>query len=75
VIRRIKSIEGPFIVLDASQALFPQYNLPQKLAEFLEECKPWLSEQASKKLAEQPEHAHPNVIAHWQSLVATTEPV
>lgn len=66
-IRRNRSINGPFMLLKAEDALYPQYDLPGKLAEAMEEWKPWLKEQAEKNLASK-DQAHPNVIAHWEKL-------
>jgi hypothetical protein len=80
-------IDGPFGVLKAQDALFPQYNLPNKAAGWLHEWGPWLAEQARAKLAEyeakpryrftdddgdvhEGDTAHPDVVAHWRSLVA-----
>jgi len=66
-IRRSRGIKGPFMILKAEDALYPQYNLPEKLAEAMEEWKPWLKEQAAKNLTDK-DGAHPNVIAHWKKL-------
>ena len=66
-IRRNRNIKGPFILLKAEDALYPQSNLRERLDEALEEWKPWLSEEATKKLSEIPE-AHPAVIAHWKKM-------
>jgi hypothetical protein len=66
-IRRTRGIKGPFILIKAEDALYPQYDLPGKLAEAMEEWKPWLKEQAEKQLADK-EAAHPNVVKHWKKL-------
>ena len=70
ILRRTRHIEGPFILLKGEDALYPQYELSGKLAEAMEKWKPWLKEQAQAKLAENPEHVHPNVKAHWEKLAA-----
>lgn len=70
-VRRNRNIAGPFILLKADDVLYPQYNLRERLGEALEEWKPWLREEAKKKLSET-EHAHPNVIAHWKKLADGT---
>ena len=72
VIRRTRHIKGPFILLQGSDALFPQYNLPNKLEEAMEKWKPWMKEEALKNLADR-NQAHPDVIAHWKKLAGVTE--
>ena len=67
IIRRTRNIKGPFMLIKGEDALYPQYDLQERLAESMEKWKPWLKEEAIKKLAETPD-AHPNVIAHWNSL-------
>ncbi len=66
-IRRSRGIKGPFIILKAEDALYPQYNLPVRLAEAMETWRPWLKEQAEKNLLDE-DRAHPDVIAHWRNL-------
>lgn len=48
----VMHVDGPFMVLQLHDALFPQYDLPGRVAGFLEEQRPWLAEQAAAKLAE-----------------------
>lgn len=67
ILRRIRGIKGPFMLINGEDALYPQYNLPGRLDEALEKWKPWLKEQAEKKLQESPD-AHPNVVEHWKEL-------
>jgi len=69
ILRRTRSIKGPWMILKAEDALYPQYDLKAKLSEMLEsgETRQWLKEEATKKLAENA-GAHPNVIAHWKKL-------
>lgn len=70
VLRRTRNIEGPFILLEGEDALYPQFNLHQKLSDAMGEWRPWLKEQAEKHLANT-EHAHPKVIEHWRKLTAS----
>lgn len=51
-IKRTKAIEGPFMIIKIEDALYPQYDIKQRVQDYLEECKPWLKEQAQKKLDE-----------------------
>lgn len=66
-VRRVGRIHGPFIILRAEDALYPQYNLEKNLRGMLNEAAPWLKAEAKKKL-EHTDHAHPAVIAHWEKL-------
>ena len=45
-------IDGPFLVLRAEDALYPQYDLPGRLQQFLDEARDWLADEARKSLAE-----------------------
>ena len=66
-IARTRHIDGPFMIVDFRNHLYPQYNLLEKLRNSLDENKDWFKEQATKLLQNSPE-AHPNVIAHWKKL-------
>lgn len=72
-LRRTRGMEGPFMIVKGEDALFPQYDIPGKVTEFLSDIQPWLAEQAAKKL-ESGCGAHPNVMAHWQKLAAQVTP-
>lgn len=71
------NVQGPFIVLKVEDALYPQYDLPKRLDDYLAEQVPWLAEQASAKLAEleaAPERERfvsPRVLEHWRKLAST----
>lgn len=69
ILRRTRHIPGPFILLKGEDALYPQYDLPGKLAEAMQKWEPWLKEEAAKKLIESGS-AHPEVVAHWKKLAA-----
>ena len=64
-------VKGPFMVLKIEDALYPQYDLPRRVTEFIEEQRPWLREQAQAKLAEPHDHAVESVVAHWRKLAAS----
>lgn len=68
ILRRTRHMDGPFILLKGEDALYPQYDLPNRLAEAMEKWKPWLKEQAEIKLREANFHTHEDVIAHWKKL-------
>lgn len=69
-IRRVRCIEGPFILLKMGDALYPQYDLPGKLREWLDkdESREWMKEQSKKLIAGADGLVHPNVMAHWVKL-------
>lgn len=64
---KVRGLKGPFVLLKAEDALYPQHNLHRKLQEALDDWKPWLKEEAAKRLADRA-GAHPDVIAHWEKL-------
>ena len=67
ILRRTRHLKGPFMIINGEDALFPQYDLREKLDKAIEGWKPWLKEEAQKKLAETGQ-AHPDVVAHWKRL-------
>jgi hypothetical protein len=63
------SITGPFGVVMADHALYPQYDEVAKVRDWIgDEWRPWLIEEAKKKLAEDHGHASLRVVAHWRAL-------
>ncbi len=69
IVRRTRLIDGPFMLIKGEDALYPQSDLPANLSKALDEWKPWMADEAAKKLAENPQ-AHPAVVAHWKALIA-----
>lgn len=65
--------DGPVLRITADQALYPQYNLEERLREWRRspEVTRWLADQARAHLAE--DRGTPNVRAHWRWL-ATFDP-
>jgi hypothetical protein len=59
--------ELPFMIVKAEDALYPQCDPREKLAEALREWRPFLKEEAIKRLAESPD-ASRAVLAHWRYL-------
>lgn len=66
---KVMGNDCPVIVFKADDLLYPQYDLPARLAKWIEECGPWLAEQAAERLTD-PGHAVPWVVAHWRTLAA-----
>ncbi len=75
IIRRTRRIKGPFMIIKLHDALYPQYDIPHRVAEWLDDPKTrlWLQVEARSMLKEN-EAAHPDVIAHWKNL-AEYEPL
>lgn len=75
VLRRTRHYEGPFMVIDGSNLLYPQYDLHGNLDEFIQDNAAWVKEQAQKKLDE--DHGFgvsPRVWEHWEKLAAMELP-
>jgi hypothetical protein len=69
------NIQGPFGVVMAEHALYPQYDEVAKVRDWIGlGWRPWLIEEAQKKLAESSENAAPRVLARWRALAAEAVP-
>ena len=78
IIRRTRHWEYPFIILNANDCLYPQYDNVGKLLEAQDSWKEWLGEQAKKKLEDLENGsfgAHPDVVAHWRKLADDVKPI
>jgi hypothetical protein len=69
-LKRTRSYEHGFKILDAGNLLYPQYNLEQEARDFVDKMRPQLAEEARKLLRESGDHAHPNVRRHWEELAS-----
>lgn len=60
----------PLIVLKAEDMLYPQYDLPGRLAEWMDECGPWLTEHAQALLDERKDDGFvvDRVREHWRTI-------
>jgi hypothetical protein len=67
ILRRTRHINGPFMLIKGEDLLYPQYDLQQKLDDFIKSSMPWLVEEARKKLQESG-RTHPDVKARWEKL-------
>lgn len=67
-IRRQRGLKGPFTLMKLEDLMYPQYNLHDKLDEFIGECGEWISDEAKRRLEKDEHCAHEKVIAHWQKL-------
>lgn len=67
ILRRTRRMKGPFLIIKAEDALYPQYDLRATLDEALTSWQPWLETEAAKLIKERGD-VHPAVSAHWQML-------
>lgn len=67
-IRRQRHIKSPFTLINLDQVLYPQYDIHDKIDEFITDCAEWISTEAQKRLDNDSNHAHPAVIQHWERL-------
>jgi hypothetical protein len=69
----VMGVRGPFKIVKAEDALYPQYNLPGDLVRWLDspDVTAWLRDQAAAKIAAQTPSspAADRVVEHWQRLV------
>lgn len=68
VLRRQRLLKGPFTLMKLEDIMYPQYNLHDKLDEFIGDCGKWISEEAKRRLESDGEHAHERVLTHWKRL-------
>lgn len=69
VVRRTRVMKGPFMIVDISNALYPQYDLVKLVRDGINESREWLRDEARKLLAStHADDAHTDVIAHWREL-------
>lgn len=72
ILRRTRRMKGPFLLTNGEDLLYPQYDVREKLDKFVASAKPWLADEAKKKLADESNRqAHPNVRSHWQTLATS----
>ena len=72
IIRRIRNLKV-FMIVDFSNALYPQYNLVDSLQKSLDENRGWLAEEAKKLLKTQSKSTSSKVIAHWKKLAGEND--
>lgn len=70
ILRRTRSIDGPFMLIDLRNHMYPQYDLAGCVRKSIEDNADWFATEAAKKLAEDfGEYLpHPDVLAHWKRL-------
>jgi hypothetical protein len=68
-VAKARQMEHGFLLLDADNLLYPQYDLLAQVREWIAETRPHLAKVAREKLAESPT-AHPEVLARWREIAA-----
>lgn len=71
VLRRTRRLKGPFMLVDLTNHMYPQYDLVDRVHSAIEETSDWYKEEAQRLLDANTE-AVPSVIAHWQKLAGVT---
>lgn len=79
VLRRTRHYQGPFMVIDGANLLYPQYNFHNDVDEFIQDNAAWAKEQAQKHIEEHGGSeakfgGSPRVWEHWQKLAAMELP-
>lgn len=72
VLRRTRRMDGPFMVVDGANVVYPQYDLVGRVEDAVEEWRrTYGRDKAIELLAEKDRnHVSPNVVAHWEALAA-----
>lgn len=70
IIATLRNMEAPFMIVDSSKLLYPQYDVENDVKEFLKNSKAELSKIAKKNLEENNEFTSQRVIARWEELAA-----
>lgn len=73
IVRRLRRWDGPFMVVNLADHMYPQYDLCGSVAKAIADNAEWFRTEAAKQLTDQSEAfpAHPNVVAHWRRLAET----
>jgi hypothetical protein len=70
---KTRGLEAPFMIVDASKMLYPQYDLIADVHKFLDDVKPELSKMAKERLEKDTTHVSYNVLNRWKELAGITE--
>lgn len=72
IIKRTRSIEGPFAFIEGHDMLYPQYDIKAKVDEYLQKWREWAGKEAQKMLTAHEKEdglAVPEVVNHWKKLI------
>lgn len=69
VVRRMRGYKHGVMVIDFGRLLYPQYDIIKEVCEAVAEAKTSeYLQKAARDLLMDKSHAHPDVIAHWETL-------
>jgi hypothetical protein len=69
IIRRTRGMKDGFIIVDGNNLLYPQYDVLDRVAQWMAGARGELAKKAKVLLAEK-KTVHPDVVAHWERLAA-----
>lgn len=67
-LRKSRGMEAPFMIIDSSKMLYPQYDLHKDLNEFLENSMEELSKIAQKNIENRDEYVCESVLNRWNEI-------
>lgn len=71
IIRRTRSLKGPFMLIDGTKMLYPQYDIIQSVRDAMTKWEKWASDECRKMLAqEDTRYVCFEVLSHWQDMAA-----
>jgi hypothetical protein len=71
---KTRGIEAPFMIVDSSKMLYPQYDLIADVEKFLDDVKPELSKMAKERLEKDNDgFVSKNVLQRWKELATITD--
>lgn len=75
ILRLTRHYKGPFMVIDGSKMLYPQYDLNEQLREAMEKWRDWAAKEAAVNLKTNKKGAvSPAVWARWVELASYNQP-
>ncbi|WP_144509847.1 hypothetical protein [Bacillus sp. FJAT-22090] len=72
-IKTTRNIDAPFMIVDSSKLLYPQYDLEKDVHEFLENSKKELAAKARENLKDVDKHTNSKVIERWKEIAEYNE--
>lgn len=73
VLGQLRNMKHPFMIVDSSKLLYPQYNLLEDVEKFLEESKIGLASEAQKLIDEVDEYTSKRVYQHWVDMTESNK--
>lgn len=70
ILRRTRGMKHGFLILNATNLLYPQYDLARQTREWIAKTRPTLAPEAAKLIAERDQFVSPRVLARWRKIAA-----